>query len=162
MLKEFKAFIMRGNVVDLAVGVIIGAAFGSIVKSLVEDVLMPPLGLLIGKVDFSTLFVPLAPIPVKIDEVTKLPIIDEVTKLPVHVTMTPDVLKGFPAIRYGLFLNNVINFLIVAFAIFILIKLISRLMPPAPPPPPATKDCPQCCMAVPIKAVKCGHCQSAL
>jgi large conductance mechanosensitive channel len=157
MLKEFKAFVMRGNVVDLAVGVIIGAAFGKIVASLVADILMPPLGLLIGKVDFSSLYFLLVPPPTTttIDPITKI-----ATTVP--VTLTPELVKTLPAIRYGEFCNNIINFLLVAAAIFMVVKLVARMMPPPPPPPPATKDCPQCAMAVPVKAVKCGHCQSAL
>lgn len=144
MLKDFKEFALKGNVVDLAVGVIIGAAFGKIVSSLVNDVLMPPLGKLIGNVDFSSLFYPL----------------DEKAKAAHSLKELTD--SGGAALKYGLFLNNVLDFLLVAFAIFVMVKIITKLRPAPPPPPPATKDCPQCAMAVPVKAVKCGHCQSAL
>lgn len=144
MLKEFKAFAIKGNVVDMAVGVVIGAAFGAIVTSLVNDVMMPPLGLLIGKVDFKEKFIPLSADAEK------------------YVTVKAATDAGAPILKYGMFLNTCINFLIVAFAVFIAVKLISKLLPPPPPPPPAMKDCPQCAMPVPVKAVKCGHCQSSL
>lgn len=121
MVKEFKAFIMRGNVIDLAVGVVIGAAFGKIVASFVEDILMPPLGLLLGKVDFSNLFINLSGV--------------------VYSTLADAKKAGAPTLNYGLFLNNVVNFLIVAFAIFLLIQQVTRLQkteaaPSEPPPPP--------------------------
>jgi len=141
VLKEFKAFAMRGNVVDLAVGVIIGAAFGKIVSSLVDDVLMPPIGRLLGNVDFSNLFINLS---------------DKS-----YDTLAAAKAAGAPTLRYGLFLNNVINFLIVAFAVFLLIQLINRWSR-KPEAAPTTKDCPQCAMAIPIAAKRCGHCTSQL
>lgn len=133
MMKEFKEFAMRGNVVDLAVGVIIGGAFGQIVGSFVNDVLMPPLGLLLGGVDFSNLMLTLkeAADPAQ----------------SVHL-------------KYGVFINTVINFLIVAFAIFLMIRTINRLKKKeeAPPAVPTTKECPECLMTIPINAKRCGHC----
>jgi large conductance mechanosensitive channel len=132
MFKEFKEFAMRGSVLDMAVGIIIGAAFGAIVSSLVADVLMPPIGLLLGKVDFANLAVRLS---------------DTVT------------------INYGKFLNAVISFLIVAFALFLVIRGMNRLKKKAETPPPAApaaKDCPFCATAIPIKAVRCPHCTSEL
>jgi large conductance mechanosensitive channel len=135
MLKEFKEFAMKGNVVDMAVGIIIGAAFGKIVTSLVNDVLMPPIGMVLGNVDFSGLAVTLRQ---KTDTVPA-------------VTM-----------RYGMFINTVIDFVIVAFAIFIVIKQMNRLQRPGAPPAPTTKNCPRCEMSIPINATKCGHCTSDL
>lgn len=148
MLKEFKEFAIKGNVVDMAVGVVIGAAFGGIVSNLVENIIMPPLGFLVGKVDFTSLFIPL----------------DEKARKAAESVSPLEVLKkdGGTAIKYGLFINSIINFMIVAFAIFMVVKLIARLRPPPPAAPPATKECPQCAMPVPVKAVKCGHCQSTL
>ena len=143
MLKEFKEFAMRGNVMDLAVGVIIGAAFGKIVTSFVEDVLMPPIGQLVGKVDFSSLFISLS-------------------------GKSYDTLKaakeaGVATLNYGNFLNNVINFLIVAFCVFLVVKQINRFAAkPAPVTAPTTKDCPQCAMAIPLAAKRCGHCTAQL
>jgi large conductance mechanosensitive channel len=143
MLKEFKEFAMRGNVMDLAVGVIIGAAFGKIVSSLVEDVLMPPIGRLVGKVDFSSLFIPLDGKH--------------------YETLFEAKKAAAPTMNYGLFLNNVINFLIVAFVVFIVVQQMNRLTKkPAPAAAPTTKDCPQCAMAIPIAAKRCGHCTSQL
>ena len=138
ILKEFRDFISRGNVVDLAVGVIVGAAFGKIVTSLVSDVLMPPIGLLMGQVDFSGLFINLS------------------SKS--YETLAAAKAAGAPTINYGLFLNNVIDFVIVAFVIFILIKQINRFV--KKPEAPATKDCPLCCSAIAVKATKCPHCTS--
>ncbi len=143
ILDEFKQFVMRGNVIDMAVGVIIGAAFGKIVTSLVNDVLMPPIGLLLGKVDFSNLYLNMS---------------DKV-----FVSLAEAQKAGAPTLNYGMFLNNVINFLIVAFVIFILIKQINRLQKPATPGTPAaptTKECPFCCSTVAIKAVRCPNCTS--
>jgi large conductance mechanosensitive channel len=140
MLKEFRDFAMRGNVVDLAVGVIIGGAFGKIVSSLVSDVIMPPIGLLLGNVDFSKLQFPL-----------RAEIIDEVTK-----KVTPAV-----TLNYGAFINTVIDFVIVAFVIFIVIKQMNRLKKD-PPKEPTEKDCPKCCTHIPIKATRCPHCTSEL
>jgi large conductance mechanosensitive channel len=141
MLKEFKAFAMRGNVLDMAVGVIIGAAFGKIVASLVDDVLMPPIGRLMGGMDFSNFFVSL--------------------NGQRYDSLTAAKAAGAATINYGLFLNSIINFLIVAFAIFILIRQVNRLQKPAPAPAaPATKDCPRCLSAIPAKATRCPHCTS--
>jgi large conductance mechanosensitive channel len=143
MLKEFKEFIARGNVVDLAVAVVIGAAFGKIVTSFVEDVLMPPIGLALGKVDFSNLFLNLSGKDFPSVAAAKA--------------------AGAATLNYGMFFNNIINFLIVAFAVFILVKQINRMQAPAPAAAAApTKDCPYCLAAIPIKATKCGHCTSDL
>jgi len=142
MLKEFREFAMRGNVLDMAVGIIIGAAFGRIITSLVNDVLMPPIGLLIGKVDFSSLFVNLSG--------TAYPTLAEAKK------------AGASVIAYGAFLNTILDFAIVAFVIFMLIKQVNRLKKPAPAAPPATRDCPYCLTAIPVKATRCAHCTSQL
>jgi large conductance mechanosensitive channel len=143
MLKEFKEFIARGNVVDLAVAVVIGAAFGKVVTSFVEDVLMPPIGLALGKVDFSNLFLNLSEKDFPSVAAAKA--------------------AGAATLNYGMFFNQIINFVIVAFAIFILVKQINRMQTPAPAPAAApTKDCPYCLAAIPIKATKCGHCTSDL
>jgi large conductance mechanosensitive channel len=143
VLKEFKEFAMRGNVMDLAVGVIIGAAFGKIVSSLVEDVLMPPLGQLLGKVDFSGLYFSLDG-----KSYDSLP-----TAKAAHAA----------TLNYGVFLNTVVNFLIVAFCVFLVVKWINRFAAkPAPAAAPTTKDCPQCAMAIPLAAKRCGHCTSQL
>jgi len=143
VLKEFKEFAMRGNVMDLAVGVIIGAAFGKIVSSLVEDVLMPPIGLLLGHVNFSELFITLGH---KSYEKLALAKAD-----------------GAPTLNYGIFLNTVINFLIVAFAVFIVVQQVNRWSTkPVPAAAPTTKECPQCAMTIPIAAKRCGHCTSQL
>ena len=143
MLKEFKAFVMRGSVLDLAVGVIIGAAFGKIVSSLVDDILMPPIGRALGHVDFSSLFINLS---------------DKSFD-----SLAAAKAAGAPTLNYGLFLNTVINFLIVAFCVFLLIQLVNRwfIKPPAPAAP-TTKDCPQCAMSIPIQAKRCGHCTTQL
>lgn len=133
--QEFQEFAMKGNVLDMAVGLIIGAAFGKIVTSLVSDVIMPPLGLLMGHVDFSSLALTLH-----------------------HATSaTPAV-----SLRYGLFINSILDFLIVAFAIFLVIKQVNRLKRSDAPPPPSTKDCPFCQEKIPLKATRCGHCTSEL
>ena len=142
MLKEFKTFIMRGNVMDMAVGVIIGGAFGKIVASLTSDILMPPLGLLLGKVDFSNLFITLSGAS--------------------YATLKYAKAAGAPTLNYGVFINTILDFLIIAFAVFLLVKQVNRLQRPEPAPAPATKDCPYCCSAVPVKATKCAHCTSAL
>jgi large conductance mechanosensitive channel len=143
MLKEFKAFVMRGSVLDLAVGVIIGAAFGKIVSSLVDDILMPPIGRALGHVDFSSLFINLS---------------DKSFD-----SLAAAKAAGAPTLNYGLFLNTIINFLIVAFCVFLLIQLVNRwfIKPPAPAAP-TTKDCPQCAMSIPIQAKRCGHCTTQL
>ncbi len=137
VVKEFKEFAVKGNVVDLAVGVIIGGAFGKIVTSLVNDIMMPPLGFLLGNVDFSDLAFVLKEAGEKTPAVT---------------------------INYGTFINNIIGFLIVAFSVFLLVKVINRLKreEPKAPPVPTSKDCPECAMAIPIKAKKCPHCASAV
>jgi large conductance mechanosensitive channel len=143
MFKEFKEFAMRGNVLDLAIGVIIGAAFGAVVTSLVNDIIMPPIGKLMGGVDFKDFFFALDGGAYKT--------LEEVKK------------AGAPAIAYGSFVNAVINFLIVAFAIFILVKQVNRLKGPVPATaPPSTKDCKFCGMGIPIKATRCPHCTSDL
>jgi len=144
MLKEFKTFIAKGNVLDLAVAVIIGGAFGVIVTSLVNDVIMPPIGLILGKVDFKELFVPL----------------DGKT----YATLAEAKKAAAPVIAYGAFLNTVINFLIVAFVIFLVVKSAEKMKRPAPVAvaAPTTKDCPYCASAIPIKAVRCPLCTSDL
>lgn len=142
MLKEFKKFISRGNVIDLAVGIVIGAAFTSVVKSLVDDIIMPPIGLLTGGVDFSELYINLSGEH--------------------YPSLTAASAAGAPLIRYGVFLNNVISFLIVAFAVFLLVRAYNRILPPPPPPPPSTKPCPFCCEPVALNATRCGHCTSEL
>jgi len=144
MLKEFKEFAMRGNVLDMAVGIIIGTAFGRIISSFVEDILMPPFGLLLGKVDFSNLFVSLT--GKSFD------------------TVAAAKAAGAPTLNYGIFLNHVFNFVIVAFAIFLLIKQVNRLNRPkeAVPAAPTTRPCPLCLSEIPIAAKKCAHCTSAL
>jgi len=148
MLKEFKEFVLRGNVVDMAVGIIIGAAFGTIVTSLVNDVIMPPIGLLLGGVDFSDLFIllkagsPAAP----------------------YASLADAQAAGAVTINYGVFINAVISFVIVAFVIFLLIRSINQLRreEEAPPPEPTTKECPYCLSTIPIKATRCAHCTSEL
>jgi large conductance mechanosensitive channel len=145
VLKEFKAFAMRGNVLDMAVGIIIGAAFGKIVSSLVEDVLMPPIGKVLGHVDFSQLFVNLGPVHYD------------------SIAAAKAAIPPQPTLNYGLFINTVINFLIVAFAVFILVQQVNRwTKKPEAPAAPTTKDCPQCAMSIPIGAKRCGHCTSQL
>lgn len=145
MLKEFKTFAMRGNVVDMAVGIIIGGAFGTIVKSLVSDVIMPPIGLLLGGVDFSDLFITLK---------------DGATAGP-YATLAAAQSAGAVTLGYGLFINSVVSFLIVAFAVFLLIKALNKLQPPAAPAP-TTKDCPHCFSSISLKATRCPHCTSEL
>jgi large conductance mechanosensitive channel len=145
MLKEFREFAMKGNVVDLAVGVVIGAAFGTIIASLVKDILMPPIGLLLGGVDFSNLFLVLGgggPFP--------------------SLKAAQDA--GAATLNYGVFINAMINFIIIAFALFMVVKAMNRMkrQEAAAPPPPTSKLCPQCQMEIPIKAVKCGHCTSTV
>ena len=146
MLKEFKEFAMRGNVVDMAVGIIIGGAFGTIVKSLVNDVMMPPLGLLLGGVDFSNFFVVLK---------------DGANAAP-YKALAEAQAAGAVTINYGIFLNAVISFLIVAFAVFLLIKGINRLRREEAAAPATTKECPFCCSTIAIQASRCPHCTSAL
>ena len=141
MLKEFKEFAMRGSVLDLAVGVIIGAAFGKVVSSLVDDVIMPPIGRLLGHVDFSNLFINLSGKS--------------------YDSLAAAKVAGAATLNYGVFLNAVINFMIVAFAVFLLVRSVNKWLP-KPAPPVTTKECPQCAMAIPIGAKKCGHCTSAV
>ena len=144
MFKEFKEFAMRGSVLDLAVGVIIGAAFGKVVSSLVDDVIMPPIGRSVGHVDFSNLFINLSD--------THFDTLAEAKK------------AGVPTLNYGTFLNTVISFLIVAFTVFLLVRSVNKWLPkpPVPPAPATTKECPQCAMSIPVSAKKCGHCTSAV
>lgn len=142
MWNDFKTFVMRGNVVDLAVGVIIGAAFGKIVTSLVNDIIMPPFGLLLGRVDFSELFVDLSGQS--------------------HPTLAAAKEAGAPTLNYGLFINTTIEFLIVAFAVFVLIRQINKLQAQPVPPPPSAKECPYCRMSIPLAATRCPQCTSDL
>jgi large conductance mechanosensitive channel len=148
MLKEFREFISRGNVVDLAVGVIIGAAFGKIVTTLVEGVIMPPIGLALGRIDFSSLFL----------------VLDSSKGIP--VSLADAKTKGIPVIAYGQFINDVIGFLIVALAVFILVKQVNRLKSTFDKPvvvaAPATKECPFCAELIPVRAKRCPRCTSQL
>jgi large conductance mechanosensitive channel len=146
MFKEFKAFIMRGNVLDLAVGIIIGAAFGTIVKSLVDDVIMPPIGLALGNVDFANLFLLLKEGP-------KGP--------PPYATLADAHAQGAVTVNYGMFINNLVTFLIVAFVIFLVVRMANRLRPPEAAAP-NTRDCPYCRMPIPVGAVRCPQCTSEL
>jgi large conductance mechanosensitive channel len=143
MLKEFKEFAMRGNVVDMAVGIIIGAAFGTIVKSLVNDIIMPPIGLLLGNVDFSNLFVALKGVGS-------------------YATLAEAQAAGAVTLNYGIFVNTIINFVIVAFAIFMVVKNMNRLKRQEPAPEPTTKECPYCLSAIPLNATRCPFCTSEL
>lgn len=145
MLKEFKEFALKGNVVDMAVGIIIGVAFGAVVKSLVDDVLMPPIGVLLGDVDFSDLFV----------------VLRAGTPPPPYETLEVAKEAGAATLNYGMFINNVITFLIVAFAVFLLIKSINRLRRQEPVAP-TEKPCPFCATAIPLAATRCPHCTSDL
>lgn len=142
MLNDFKAFIMRGNVLDLAVAVIIGAAFGAIVTSAVNDIVMPPIGLILGKVDFKDLFISL--------------------NGQAYPTLAAAKAAAAPVLAYGQFLNTVVNFLIIAFVIFMVVRAANKLQQPAPAAVPVTKDCPFCCSAIPIPAKRCAHCTSQL
>ena len=148
MLKEFKEFAMRGNVVDMAVGIIIGAAFGTIVKSLVADIIMPPIGLLLGNVDFTDLFV----------------VLKQGATAGPYLTLVDAQKAGAVTLNYGVFANTVISFIIVAFSVFLLIRAINKLkrQEEAPPEEPTTKECPHCLSSIPIKATRCGHCTSEL
>jgi large conductance mechanosensitive channel len=143
MISEFKKFILRGNVLDLAIGVIIGASFGKIVASLVTDVLMPVVGLLVGKVDFSGLFINLRP------------------STPVENLAAAKAAK-VPVLAYGVFLNTIIEFLIVAFVIFLIVKSVNKLQRPAPVVAPATKPCPECTTEIPLAAKRCPACTSVI
>lgn len=144
MLEEFKKFAMRGNVIDLAVGFIMGGAFGAIVSSLVNDIIMPPIGMILGRVDFKALFIDLSGQGFKT--------LEEAQK------------AGAATINYGMFINTIINFIIVAFVLFLLIRAVNRMTAqPAPAPAaPTTKDCPYCLSSIPIKATRCPHCTSQL
>ncbi len=143
MLKEFKEFAMKGNVLDMAVGIIIGAAFGKIVSSFVNDLLMPPIGRLTGKVDFSNLFLDLSGKG--------------------YISLAEAKAAGAATLNYGLFINTILDFLIVAFAVFLLVKQVNRMRAKeVPPPPAATRDCPFCISAIPVKATRCPHCTSQL
>jgi len=150
MLKDFKAFVMRGSVVDLAVGVIIGAAFGSIVKSLVDDVLMPPIGLVTGGIDFANKFI----------------VLKDGAKLAApYASLAEAKAAGAVTINYGLFINQTVSFLIVAACVFLIIKMLTKLQTPvlvAPPGPPTTKPCPFCATPIPIPATRCPNCTSQL
>jgi len=144
MFKEFKEFTLRGNVIDLAIGVIIGAAFGKIVTSFVNDILMPPIGLLLGNVDFSNLFINLSGQP--------------------YGSLEEAQAAGAATINYGLFINTVLDFIIVAFVIFLLVRQVNRMRreQEAPPAGPTTRECPYCLSTVPLKATRCPHCTSEL
>jgi len=142
MWKQFKEFALRGNVIDLAVGLVIGSAFGRIVTSLVNDVLMPPIGLLLGRVDFSSLFVNLSGSD--------------------YASLAQAQEAGAPTINYGLFLNTIIEFVIVALAMFLLIRQVNRLQQPAKAPAPSTKPCPYCHTDIPLQATRCPNCTSQL
>ena len=148
MLKEFKEFAMRGNVLDMAVGIIIGPAFGTIINSLVADVIMPPIGMLLGNIDFSNLFA----------------VLKEGKVAAPYASLAAAKEAGAVTINYGLFINTIITFLIVAFAVFLLIRNVNKLakLQDAPPPVPTTKECPYCLSTIPIKATRCGHCTSEL
>ena len=144
MFKEFKEFALKGSVVDMAVGIIIGAAFGTIVNSLVADIIMPPIGLILGKVDFSSLFIVL-----KEGKITGP-----------YESLAAAKAAGAVTVNYGAFINTIVSFLIVAFAVFFLIRNINRLQrqKEAPPAAPATKECPYCFSVIPIQATRCAHC----
>jgi large conductance mechanosensitive channel len=142
VLKEFKEFAMKGNVMDLAVGFILGAAFGKIVSSLVSDIIMPPIGLILGKVDFSSLFLNLSGKS--------------------YASLAEAKAAGAATLNYGVFLNNVVDFLIVAFAVFLLVRIVNRWNKPAPAAVPTTKDCPYCVSKIPVKATRCPNCTSQI
>jgi large conductance mechanosensitive channel len=143
MIKDFKAFIMRGNALDLAVAVIVGGVFGKIVTSLVTDILMPPIGLLVGKADFSSLYVNLSGGS--------------------FASLAEAQRAGAPVIKYGMFINTAIDFLIVSFVVFLVVRFANRIYPKAPAPAaPATKECPYCLSVIPLKATRCGHCTSEI
>ncbi|GFE61128.1 large conductance mechanosensitive channel protein MscL [Geobacter sp. AOG2] len=142
MLKEFREFALKGNVIDLAVGIIIGAAFNKVVQSLVNDIIMPPVGLLIGKVDFSSLFVNLSG--------------------KTYETLAEAKKAGAATINYGLFINTLVDFTIMAFVVFLMVKQINRLRREETPPAPTTKDCPFCLSKIPLAASRCPQCTSTL
>ena len=144
MWQEFKKFVARGNVLDLAIGIVLGAAFGTVVSSFVKDVLMPPIGMLTGGIDFSELYLNLSGTE--------------------YESLAAAAQAGAPTINYGVFLNNVLSFLIVAFAVFLVVKAYNRMMvrQQEAPPPPTEKTCPECRMTVPVEATRCGHCTSEI
>ena len=142
MFKEFKEFAMRGNVLDMAVGIIIGAAFGRIITSLVNDVIMPPIGLLLGKVDFSSLFINLSGTP--------------------YASLADAKKAGAAVIGYGAFLNTILDFVVVAFVIFLLIRQVNKMKKEPAPAAATTKECPYCLSVIPLKATRCGHCTAQL
>lgn len=142
MLNEFKKFALRGSVIDLAVGIIVGAAFNGVVNSLVQDVIMPPIGLLLGKVDFSNLYINLSGVP--------------------YDSLAKAQAAGAPTINYGLFLNAVVSFLVITFAVFLLVQQINRLREKPAPPPVNTKECPYCLSTIALQATRCPHCTSEL
>lgn len=147
MLKDFRAFIMRGNVLDLAVAVVIGAAFGGVVKSLVDDVIMPPIGLALGKVDFSNLYVTLQ---------------DGAKAAGPYASLAEAKAAGAVTLNYGLFINSIFGFLIIAAAVFMIVRAANRMYKKPVEPPPNTKECPFCRNAVALNATRCGHCTSQL
>ena len=142
MWKEFRAFVMRGNVIELAIAVVLGAAFGRIVTSLVEDVLMPPIGMALGGVDFKNLFIDLS--------------------RGGYATLAEAQAAGAPTLRYGMFVNTIVSFLIIAFTIFLIMRSLARMFPAALAAAPVTRDCPFCLSAVPLGAKRCAHCTSEL
>jgi len=142
MIKEFREFVMKGNVLDMAVGIIIGASFGKVVTSFVNDVMMPPIGLLLGKVDFSNLFINMSGKSFE--------------------SLSDAKKAGAATLNYGLFLNTTIDFLIVGFAIFILVRQVNRLKRQTPAAAPATRECPFCLTDIPVKATRCSHCTSTI
>ena len=147
MLKDFKAFVMRGNVLDLAVGFIIGAAFGTIVTSLVNDVIMPPIGLALGKVDFANRYLLLEP---------------GTKAAGPYGSLADAKAAGAVTLNYGVFINAVVSFLLVALAVFLLVRLVAKLQKPDPAAPPTTKACPACAMSIPLQASRCPHCTSGV
>lgn len=146
MFKEFKEFAMKGNVVDMAVGIIIGAAFGTIIKSLVDDILMPPIGLLLGNVDFANIFM----------------VIKEGKVAGPYASIAAAKAAGAVTVNPGIFINTIIGFLIVAFSVFLVIKNVNKIKKEPPPADPATKDCSYCFTAIPIQATRCPNCTSEL
>jgi large conductance mechanosensitive channel len=142
MLKEFKEFAMRGNVLDMAIGIVIGAAFGKIIASLVDDIIMPPIGLALGNVDFANLFINLSGKD--------------------YPSVAAAKAAGAATINYGIFFNTILNFLIIAFAIFLIIRQVNAMQKPKEAPTPATKECPLCLSVIPIKATRCAHCTAEL
>lgn len=145
MLKDFKEFALRGSVVDMAVGIIVGAAFGVIIKSLVSDIIMPPIGLLLGKVDFANLFV----------------VLKAGSEAGPYSSLAEAQRIGAVTLNYGAFINTIISFVIVAFAVFLLVRQMNKLKREATPAP-STKECPYCFSAIPLKATRCAHCTSEL